>query len=144
MAFKGDTRVTVGLPILACLFVCLSACSPGPSGDWQGLQLPEAGLDRVHALSDEHQFVADYVGLTPDELMAAATRALERAGYTKECEALEGRLRGFRRDGFELAIKVDLLGPRLGLMVFDQYSSEELILGVCFGRYTLGPPEIIK
>lgn len=120
------------------------ACSPGPSGRWQDLDLPEAGLERVHDHTSEHHFVADYVGVTQEELMGQATMALERAGYSKECEALEGRVRGFRRGERELAIKVDLLGPKLGLMVFDEFSSEELIIGICFGRNTLGSPEPIR
>jgi hypothetical protein len=129
---------------MLAVVVVAAGCAPRPTGRWRDLGLPSEGLVEVYPSTDEHGFFGDYTGTTGDHLLEVTTSALEEAGYVRRCEAFEGRVRGFRRGEEELGVKVDLLGERVGLSVFDGASSEALILGVCFGRLRVGPEDPVR
>jgi len=111
---------------------------------WKELGIPEEGITLILDSSDEHGFFANYRGFNHEQLLNLVSRQLEEAGYEEACSFLDGRLIGFKKGEEEMGVKVDLLGDEVGLSVFDSESHEEMFLGLCFGRYTLGEPEVIK
>ena len=94
--------------------------------------------------ADAHGYYADYAGADADNLWAKVTTALKAAGYADACTAFGGNVRGFAKGDDKLATKIDSLGGPLSLSIFDEQGKEPLLHGVCFGKYTAGPPERIK
>ena len=111
---------------------------------WADLRLPTDGLKEVLARTDAHGYYADYAGADADNLWAKVATALKAAGYADACTAFEGNVRGFAKGDDKLAAKIDSLGGPLSLSIFDEQGKEPLLHGVCFGKYTAGPPERIK
>jgi hypothetical protein len=113
---------------------------------WADLRLPADGLKEVLARTDAHGYYADYeyAGPDPSGLWAKVATALKAAGYAPACTAFDGNVRGFAKGGDKLAAKIDAFPGVLSLSIFDEQGKEPLLHGVCFGKYTAGPPERIK
>jgi hypothetical protein len=111
---------------------------------WEELGVPQEGITLILESSDQHGFFANYIGVEHGQLLDAVSSQLEAAGYEEACSYLDGRLIGFTKGVEEIGVKVDLLGEEVGLSVFDSESHEKLLLGLCFGRYTVGEPVVIK
>jgi|GEM_PF-1932767 len=105
---------------------------------WASLGLPESRVVKVLADSNEHGYFANYSGSDPKAFLVDISSRIEAAGYTKVCTAFEGWVVGFKKGNETIGVKVDALGDEVGLSVFDDESREELILGVCTGKYSLG------
>lgn len=110
---------------------------------WSELRLPADGLTKVLAGTDAHGYYADYAGSDRDGLWQKVTAALGAAGYAPACTAFDDTVRGFAKGGDKLAAKIDSLGG-LSLSLFDAQGHEPLLHGVCFGRFTAGPPKAIN
>jgi len=143
---KAMLRTTCSFLVALAYLGCSGHPLFGPimNDRWKELGVPQEGITLILSSSDEHGFFANYSGLEHGQLLQLVSEKLEAAGYEEACSIFDGRVVGFKKGEEELGVKVDLLGGEVGLSVFDSQSHEEMLLGLCFGRYSLGEPEVIK
>ena len=123
-----------------------AAAATGVPKRWADLRLPTDGLKEVLARTDAHGYYADheYAGADLGGLWEKVATALKAAGYAPACTAFGGNVRGFAKGDDKLAAKIDAFPGVLSVSIFDEQGKDPLLHGVCFGKYTAGPPERIK
>jgi hypothetical protein len=130
--------------VLLFLFaIAVAGCKRKVPAPWSQLDLPTAGLKEIDPDTDEHGYYAEYARTDRDGLLAEMSERLRSAGYKPACTALEGTVLGFSRGEHNIALKVDAV-PELWLSIFDEHGKNNLLHGVCFGRYQLGEPTVVK
>ena len=116
----------------------LAGCSSAPSERWTNFAYPKEHLTRIEESTDEHGLYLEYSGITREELYRQVETALIGAGYARVGEVFDGAVLGFAKGEDELAVKVDQVGEKLFLAVFDAQGIDPLLHGVVFGRYQVG------
>ena len=131
------------LPLWFILFVLFS-CSQKVPENWQSLGIPSQGLVKVYDHTDSNGFYADYKGYTSEDLSQQIGTRLLELGYTEVCSEFAGMVKGFQNHETKFIIKVDELGGKIGLSVFNEHGAEPLLFGLCFKGYKLGKPIRVK
>ena len=131
---------TIVLLILMFIFAC-GFSQPEVPEQWARLGIPARGLVKVYDDTNKDGFYADYKTYSNDELVEMVRQGFLNSGFEETCNEFQGRVRGFKRGDLELVVKVDSLGDKQGLSVFNGNGNEKLIFGVCFHGYKLGEKE---
>ena len=124
------------LLVLTLLF----GCAPNVPENWQSLGVPSKGIVKVYDHSDSNGFYADYTGYTSEGLLKQIINRLSELGFSEVCSEFEGKVKGFQNKDQKYIVKVDDLGGKIGLSIFNENGAEPLLFGLCFKGYKIGEP----
>ena len=142
---QHDIRKMVNLGLSILFFLALlSGCSPKVPEYWRNLGMPSEGLVKVYDYSDSNGFYADYRGYTSEDLSKRVATRLIELGFTEVCSEFDGSVKGFQNRDKKYIVKVDNLGGKIGLSVFDENGADPLVYAICFKGYKLSDPARVK